>query len=739
MLADSERAWLATSSDTYALATVTRSPDDGTVTLRADDGTTATVAAADVLLANAATAEDMTQLSHLHEPAVLDNLRRRFEEGHVYTRTGLICIAVNPYSWEVSRPLYAAAVGARHREASGPDAARLPPHAYAPAERAFRALPRPLADGGRDQSMLVSGESGAGKTETVKIVMEYLAAATPGRDGAHRAAEQVLASNPLLEAFGNAQTLRNDNSSRFGKFIELQFTSAARPALVGARIQTYLLEKSRVVAAAKGERNYHAFYQLLAGASDAERAELALTAAGGAADYRLTSGGGSGTDGGRIDDAADWRRTAAAIEAIGVGADARAGLRRLLAGLLLLGELRFEAADATADADDAGAAAAVVGGDAAGGALASCAALLDVGAADLATALCTRRLVTRDDEVVVPLSPERAADARDALTKGAYGRLFGWLVAQCNAALAAAPADGGDGAQDGGGYIGVLDIFGFEHFEDNGFEQLCINYANERLQRQFNRDTFEAEQAEYEAEGIDWTAIQYVDNLPCLELLDRSSARALLPLLDEECALASGSDANYALRVREAHRAHPHFVEYKLEAMSFGVRHYAGEVKYRVRGWREKNKDALHPDLAAVVRGSAAPLLRTLFTEVDHQADADDAAPRGHAKGGPKTVGAAFVSQLQALMAKITLTQVHYIRCIKPNAAAAAGRFDPPYCAAQLRSAGVLEAIRISRAAYPHRLPHAACLHRFAVLADDVDGAAAARLLPTSARRRAAR
>ena len=594
MLADSERAWLATSSDTYALATVTRSPDDGTVTLRADDGTTATVAAADVLLANAATAEDMTQLSHLHEPAVLDNLRRRFEEGHVYTRTGLICIAVNPYSWEVSRgrcTLRRSALGTARRAGPTRRGCR---RTRTPAERAFRALPRPLADVGRDQSMLVSGESGAGKTETVKIVMEYLAAATPGRDGAHRAAEQVLASNPLLEAFGNAQTLRNDNSSRFGKFIELQFTAAARPALVGARIQTYLLEKSRVVAAAEGRaqlpRLLPAPRRRLRRRS---RGRCALTAAGGVA-YRSHQR------------RRHERRRRADDDAAETAADARRRSRR----------------SASAPTSAPGCAAS----SPASFCWANCASRRPTRARRRRrrrrrrrSSAATRRRRARGVRSRRRRRRRRPRDgavhaaARDARRRGGGAAVararrrrarrshegastavsFGWLVARCNDKLWR--DDVADGAQDGGRYIGVLDIFGFEHFEDNGFEQLCINYANERLQRQFNRDTFEAEQAEYEAEGIDWTAIQYVDNLPCLELLDRSSARALLPLLDEECALASGSDANYALRMREAHRAHPHFVEYKLEAMSFGVRHYAGEVKYRVRGWREKNKDALHP------------------------------------------------------------------------------------------------------------------------------------------------
>ena len=566
-----------------------------------------------------------------------------------------------------------------------------PPHVYAIAEDAYQQI---LAEGS-NQSILVSGESGAGKTESVKIMMQYLAVVSKSGHQ-NKVAAQVLASNPLLEAFGNARTMRNNNSSRFGKFIEIQFDR--RFKMSGARIHIYLLEKSRVIQQSNGERNYHVFYQLLAGLPAEERASIHLSAP----IDELTLLNQSGCiviDG--IDDAAELKRTREAMDAIGMEEAEHVQVIRTLAAVLLLAQVAFtEDADehASVDCDTSATLQAVV-------------ELLGTETTDeLNNALCTRQLVTRDDVVTVPLTLEQARDSRDALTKSIYGKLFSWLVERCNGKLVDDDA--------AAAFVGILDIFGFESFKVNSFEQLCINYANERLQQQFNRDVFKSEQAEYEAEAIEWKYIEFIDNQECLDLIDRKENMGILHVLDEECAIQKGSDENLAQKLRERHAKHAYFLAPKREQLSFTVRHYAGDVTYFSRGFREKNKDALHPDLSAVMQASQSSFVRGLFP-ADAVSTAASAAPR-KAKGGKSadrmTVGSQFMTQLASLMRTIGETDVHYVRCIKPNTANQPRLFEMAHTALQLRCAGVLEAVRISRMAYPNRMLHGAFVRRYAVL-----------------------
>ena len=462
--------------------------------------------------------EDMTCLNFLHEPALLDNLRQRFERNHVYTNTCRICIAVNPFNWQVSQPLYSDELRRSYR---GRELAELPPHVYAAAEEAYRQLSDSVDgdrnDGATDaascgargsraasQSILVSGESGAGKTESVKIVMSYLAHCSRDRlagrvvDTRAEVSARVLASNPLLESFGNAKTLRNNNSSRFGKFIQLRFSADCE--MNGARIQVYLLEKSRVVRQVTSERNYHVLYQLLAGRTVEQRALWQLDAP--ADSYAILAQSGCTVIDG-LDDALEYRRTAEAMEAVGLGGAGGAeqeSVWRALAAVLLLPQLGFE----STSQHESGVESASVPASFEPllehlGELLGISSAASSATEELRCAICTRRLITRDDEVTVPLTLTQALDARHALTKAIYGRLFSWLVERCNATL-----EGGGGERSRGfvGFVGVLDIFGFEDFAHNSLEQLCINYANEALQQQFNCDVFKAQQAEYEAEGI---------------------------------------------------------------------------------------------------------------------------------------------------------------------------------------------------------------------------------------------
>ncbi|KAJ1623318.1 P-loop containing nucleoside triphosphate hydrolase protein, partial [Pavlovales sp. CCMP2436] len=457
--------------------------------------------------------QDMQKLNYLHEPALLHNLSHRFARDHVYTYTGKICISINPFNWDVSTPLYTQERLLSYR---GAEVEVNDPHVYAIAERAYTAiLKRNAHAGGSNQSILVSGESGAGKTEAVKIMMGFLAKVS-GKGAANTVAERVMESNPLLEAFGNARTLRNDNSSRFGKFIELQFDASSK--MCGACIHIYLLEKTRVTGQQLGERNYHAFYQLLAGSDEDARARLQLKPPEA---YAYVSKSGCLTIAG-VDDAKDYARVCTAMRTIGLSAEEVVGSWALVSAVLALSNLHFEP-DPTKDGaarvcDDArqwlGAAAAAAGCESAD---------------DLSAALCTRQICARDEWYTVRLTVEQAGDSRDALAKALYGRLFEWLVVRVNACLntgetgALKPA--GAVVEGGGGrtselFVGILDIFGFECFVKNSFEQLCINYANERLQQQFNWDIFKAEQVEYESEGIEWAYIEFTDNAKCLALID---------------------------------------------------------------------------------------------------------------------------------------------------------------------------------------------------------------------------
>ena len=634
----------------------------------------------------------------MHEPALLDNLRHRFERDHVYTYTGKICIAVNPFNWQLAGELYSESLLVKYRGTEQDD---MPPHVYGIAEQAYQKI----LDADHNQSILVSGESGAGKTESVKIMMQYLAVVSKSSGSQNKVAAQVLASNPLLEAFGNARTMRNNNSSRFGKFIEIQFSSR-QYKMAGARIHIYLLEKSRVVQQSTGERNYHVFYQLLAGLSAEERAKVHLDAE--IETFHLLNQSGCVAIEG-VDDAEELGQTRTAMVAIGMDESQSSSVVSTLAAVLLLAQLAFEQ-----DEDEKSAVAA----DSAE-MLTHIAGLLGPEQAeDLSAALCTRRLITRDDEITVPLTLEQARDSRDALGKSIYGRLFSWLVERCNEKLVDDDATAA--------FIGILDIFGFETFKINSFEQLCINYANERLQQQFNWDVFKSEQAEYEAEGIEWKYIEFIDNQACLDLIDSKKQMGILHLLDEECAIQKGSDETLAQKLRDrfgAKTKHDYFEAPKREKECFVVKHYAGDVTYLCTGFREKNKDALHPDIAGVMQQSNVALVAALFPAAEA---AVAATPGGKGGGGKKkggkntdrmTVASQFMSQLASLMKTINETDVHYVRCIKPNTMNKPKIFQLSHSALQLRCAGVLEAVRISRMAYPNRMPHAAYVRRYHLLA----------------------
>jgi myosin V len=627
--------------------------------------------------------EDMITLNYLHEAAILFNVKTRFLQKLPYTYTGDICIAVNPYQWLPE--LYAEE---EHRKYLQFPKEELPPHVYATSVASYDNMRRSE----HNQSILVSGESGAGKTETTKILMNHLATIAGGLN--NETIKKIIEASPLLESFGNAKTVRNDNSSRFGKFTLLQFD--AEGTLVGAKCRTYLLEKTRVISHESPERNYHIFYQILEGDLAQELLLEADTV------YRYTGDSKSQQIEG-TSDAKHFVKTRHALSLIGLNDEAQRPLFEVLAGVLHLGQLNVESnpsndEESLLPTGDTGALAATK--------------MLGVTWEALEKALCSRTMRAVNEVYSVPLKKELALDCRDALAKAVYANVFDWLVAAINRSLS--------DDKHMHNHIGVLDIFGFEHFKHNSFEQFCINYANEKLQQKFTQDVFKTVQIEYEEEGIKWNHIEYADNQDVLTVIE--SKMGIISLLNEELMRPKGNEESFMSKVSSLHKDDmAHVIEFpRTSRTQFLIKHYAAPVMYESVGFLEKHKDSLLPDLSELMRGSSKPFIAALFEPKPEPKVAEAAPVRGGARkragGGAltlSTVGTQFKESLAELMTTIQATKVHYVRCIKPNPVKSPREMDQSMVVAQLRCAGVIEAIRIARAAYPNRLQHSEILDKF--------------------------
>ena len=594
----------------------------------------------------------------------------------------------------------------------------LDPHVFAVADRSYRQM---MDRHRKSQSILISGESGAGKTESTKIVMSYLT--TLGgmgieqqkEEGSLSVMERVLKSNPVLEAFGNARTLRNDNSSRFGKFIELGFSRAGH--LMGARVQTYLLEKVRIAFHASGERNYHIFYQLLRGASDEQKAKYMLSVgdSGGlelANCFHLTKQGGA-PQLREYTDEDSFAYTTKAMRALGWTEDTIDNVFAIIAGLLHLGQAQFIKVAAESGQDAAG----IEDEDA----LQRTCSLLGVDVEKMKLALTQRIVVARGEEIKTELTVERATDARDALAKTIYGALFLWVVDQVNQSIK------WEKDEEIRSSVGVLDIFGFECFAINSFEQLCINFTNEALQQQFNKFIFKLEQAEYEAEKIEWAFISFPDNQDCLDTIQQKKT-GILAMLDDECRLPKGSDKNYAKRMYEQWipgkdqdvSDNTRFSATKVQQAKaiFCVRHFAGIVEYRAEtNFVEKNKDEVPLTAQNLLETAPSQLMQQVYA-IQKRETEDRTADSGGKRGGSKqkTVGQQFKEQLSSLVSSVEKTDPHYIRCLKPNDAAKPKMLTRKRLTEQLRYGGVLEAVRVARAGYPVRMVHQEFFQRYRML-----------------------
>ncbi|KAG8487089.1 hypothetical protein CXB51_020641 [Gossypium anomalum] len=619
--------------------------------------------------------DDMTKLSYLHEPGVLQNLKTRYELNEIYTYTGNILIAINPF--QRLPHIYDSHMMQQYK---GAPFGELSPHVFAVADVAYRAM----INESKSNSILVSGESGAGKTETTKMLMRYLAflggrVATEGRT----VEQQVLESNPVLEAFGNAKTVRNNNSSRFGKFVEIQFDKHGR--ISGAAIRTYLLERSRVCQVSDPERNYHCFYLLCAApAEEVEKYKLGKPQSyhylNQSRCYELVG----------VSDAHDYLATRRAMDIVGISEKEQEAIFRVVAAILHLGNIVFakgKEVDSSVPKDDQ-----------AKFHLNTTAELLMCDVKALEDALCKRVMVTPEEVIKRSLDPQSATVSRDGLAKTLYSRLFDWLVDKINNSIGQDP--------NSNFLIGVLDIYGFESFKANSFEQFCINFTNEKLQQHFNQHVFKMEQEEYTKEKINWSYIEFVDNQDVLDLIEKKPG-GIVALLDEACMFPKSTHETFANKLYQTFKNHKRFIKPKLSRTDFTIAHYAGDVLYQSDQFLDKNKDYVVPEHQDLLGVSKCPFVAGLFPPLPEETSKSSKF---------SSIGSRFKLQLQQLMETLNSTEPHYIRCVKPNNQLKPAIFENQNIMQQLRCGGVLEAIRISMAGYPTRKPFFEFINRFGLL-----------------------
>mmetsp|Transcript_66996 Transcript_66996/g.193594 ORF Transcript_66996/g.193594 Transcript_66996/m.193594 type:complete len:1699 (+) Transcript_66996:102-5198(+) len=669
--------------------------------------------------------DDLTQLTHLHEPAVLSSLQNRFDIDKIYTFTGPILIALNPFK---------AIPGLYDEEVLKSFISTKPtpkPHVFNTSNAAYRGI----CDRQKSQTVLISGESGAGKTETTKHVMKFLALAGSEDGQVTNVEKQVLESNPLLEAFGNARTLRNDNSSRFGKFIELQFRAGDKKALTqpglsgsssrlcGARIRTYLLEKVRVCDQQEGERNYHIFYEACAAASSLsgtstydypkklkpetvkEARSIDLSGFNDCGNFAFLTRSTCRTlkD---VDDVTMFEVRINAMQTIGISPEDITSILQVVAAVLHLGNTKFDAPPNNSEGSMV---------------MQECSASIDLAATltgvarkDLEAALCNQTRVTRTERIRSPVNVRTAADNRDALARALYGMIFDFVVQIANTSIGY--------LQDVKLFVGVLDIFGFECFKMNSFEQVCINFTNERLQQFFNSFVFKLEEQLYEREGIPWDPLDFPDNQDAVDIL-QAKATGVFAILDEECVVPQGSDTGFCNKLIKQHKGHRRFDEIKTKPTWFVIKHFAGPVAYCTDGFLDKNKDQLSNDIIECMGSSKKEFIQSLFrkdkkyAEAFNKESAQDASKPGGSKKKRITVSSEFKDQLTSLMDIVDLTEPHFIRCIKPNPQNEPDRYDRKGVTEQLRYGGVLQVVQVSRAGYPVRINHQECWDDYRVIA----------------------
>ncbi|MBN3274785.1 MYO6 protein, partial [Polyodon spathula] len=650
--------------------------------------------------------EDNCSLMYLNEATLLNNIRVRYSKDKIYTFVANILIAVNPY-YDIPK-LYSPETIKQYQ---GKSLGTLPPHVYAIADKAFRDM-RVLK---MSQSIIVSGESGAGKTENTKFVLRYL---TTSYGTGQDIDERIVEANPLLEAFGNAKTVRNNNSSRFGKFVEIHFNE--KNSVVGGFVSHYLLEKSRICMQSKEERNYHIFYRLCAGASEDIRNKFHLNSP---ESFRYLSRGCTRFFASKetdkqipqnrkspehlkqgalkdplLDDQDDFNRMCGAMKKIGLDDTEKLDLFRVVAGVLHLGNIDFEEAGSTS------------GGctpkKSSSQTLEYCAELLGLDEEDLKVSLTTRVMLTtaggtKGTVIKVPLKVEQANNGRDALAKAVYGRLFDHVVKRVNQCFP---------FESSSFFIGVLDIAGFEYFEHNSFEQFCINYCNEKLQQFFNERILKEEQELYQKEGLGVNEVHYVDNQDCIDLVEAKLV-GILDILDEENRLPQTSDQHFTDAVHKKHKDHFRLSIPRKSKLTvhrnirddegFIIRHFAGAVCYETTQFVEKNNDALHMSLEYLVCESKDRFVRELFENSNNGKDSKQKA----GKLSFISVGNKFKTQLNILLEKLRSTGSSFIRCVKPNLKMVSRQFEGAQILSQLQCSGMVSVLDLMQGGFPSRAP----------------------------------
>ncbi|XP_059203908.1 myosin-11-like isoform X2 [Centropristis striata] len=651
--------------------------------------------------------EDMAALTFLNEASVLQNLRERYFSSLIYTYSGLFCVVVNPYKM---LPIYSEKIIEMYK---GKKRHEVPPHIYSITDNAYRNMMQDR----EDQSILCTGESGAGKTENTKKVIQYLAVVASSHKGKKDAnpqqaqqqlaygelEKQLLQANPILEAFGNAKTIKNDNSSRFGKFIKLNFDVTGY--IVGANIDTYLLEKSRCIRQANTERAFHIFYYMVAGAKDKLREELLLEDFSA---YRFLVAGHVEISGQEDDEM--FEETLEAMAIMGFTEDERIGMMKVVSTVLQLGNIKFEKERNSEQATlpDNTAAQKVCH-------------LQGINVVDFTRAILTPRIKVGREVVQKAQTKQQADFAVEALAKAMYERLFRWILARVNKTL-------DKSKRQSSSFLGILDIAGFEIFEDNSFEQICINYTNERLQQLFNHTMFILEQEEYKREGIEWNFIDFgLDLQPCIELIERpNNPPGILALLDEECWFPKATDVSFVEKLLNTHTGHVKFSKPKQhkDKLMFTVMHYAGKVDYNAANWLTKNMDPLNDNVTALLNNSSSNFIQDLWKDADRVVGletitkmSESSAPTKSKKGMFRTVGQLYKESLGKLMTTLHNTQPNFVRCIIPNHEKRAGKMDSNLVLEQLRCNGVLEGIRICRQGFPNRIVFQEFRQRYEILA----------------------
>lgn len=630
---------------------------------------------------------DFVLLDELTVEEFMQNLQLRFEKCRIYTYIGEVVVSVNPYK---SMNIYSKETIKDYKDR---EFWERPPHIYALADAAYKTMKRYL----KDTCIVISGESGAGKTEASKIIMNYITAITnaSARHEIERVTGILLKSNVVLESFGNAKTNRNDNSSRFGKYMDINFDFKGDP--IGGHINNYLLEKSRVVHQQLGERNFHSFYQLLVGANEQLLRELYLTRD--PSHYNFTSQGQSNSVR-SIDDKKTHKEVVAALRAIGFSDDEQKTLFKILAVILFLGNIEF---------DKMGESVVVKNMDV----MKKIASLLSVSEKDLQDCMQSRVVAARGEVISKSHNMKDAVHARDAFAKAMYERMFSFLVGRINDIL--------EVKQDIVRYgkstlIGVLDIYGFEIFDNNSFEQFCINYCNEKLQQLFIELVLKQEQEEYYNEGITWQNIEYFNNQIICDLVEQSH-KGIIAICDEACLnVGKVTDAMFLEAMDNKLKMHAHYTSRRkdpknkdlLHDQDFQIVHYAGDVKYSVEGFLDKNKDQLFQDFKRLLYNSSNPVLSKMWPE--------GAQSIKEVTKRPLTAGTLFKNSMIALVQKLNSKEPYYVRCIKPNEVKSPVQFDYERCKHQVMYLGLLENVRVRRAGYANRQPYQRFLQRYKML-----------------------